>query len=180
MELETLQYPIGRFSWNGESDPQIREEWLGIIAGTPDELRRVTAGLSEDQLDTPYRPGGWTVRQVVHHYADDHINSYVRFKLALTEDVPTIKPYSEPAWGELPDARLGPIEPSLALLTALHQRWIAAWRALTPSDWQRAFIHPRSGATVSVERLAAQYAWHGRHHVAQIRALGQRSGWTEN
>jgi len=180
MELETLQYPIGRFSWNGESDAQIRDEWLRIIESTPDELRRVTDGLSEEQLDTPYRPGGWTVRQVVHHYADDHLNSYVRFKLALTEDVPTIKPYSEPLWGELPDARLGPIEPSLALLTALHQRWIAAWKALAPSDWQRTFVHPRSGSTVSLERLAALYAWHGRHHVAQIRALRQRSGWTED
>ena len=177
MEPEALQYPIGRFSWNGEGSPEIRAEWLRIIEATPAELRRAVSGLSDNQLNTPYRPGGWTVRQVVHHYADDHMNSYMRFKLALTEDTPTIKPYSEPAWGELPDARLGPIEPSLVLLTALHQRWMAAWRALAPADWQRTFIHPRSGSAVSLERLAALYAWHGRHHVAQIRSLRARSEW---
>jgi hypothetical protein len=180
MELETLQYPIGRFSWNGESSPQIRDEWLGVIEATPAELRRVVAGLSERQLNTPYRPEGWTARQVVHHYADDHMNSYMRFKLALTEDTPTIKPYSEPLWAELPDARSGPIEPSLDLLAALHQRWVAAWKALAPVDWQRTFIHPRSGSAVSLERLACLYAWHGRHHVAQIRALRERSGWAED
>jgi hypothetical protein len=178
VDLETLQYPIGRFSWNGESSAQFRDEWLNAIEATPAELRRAVGGLSEDQLDTPYRPGGWTVRQVVHHYADDHMNSYMRFKLALTEDAPTIKPYSEPLWGELPDARMGPVEPSLILLAALHQRWMAAWRALAPSDWLRTFYHPRSGNTVSLERLAAQYAWHGRHHVAQVRALRLRNGWT--
>jgi hypothetical protein len=179
MNLESLQYPIGRFSWNGESSPQIRGEWLRVIEETPAELRRTVAGLTGEQLDTPYRPDGWTVRQVVHHYADDHMNSYVRFKLALTEDAPTIKPYSEPLWGELPDARLGPIEPSLNLLAALHLRWVAAWRALAPPDWLRTFHHPRSGSEVSLDRLAALYAWHGRHHVAQIRALRVRSGWTD-
>ena len=179
MDLETLQYPIGRFSWNGESSPQIRDAWLRVIEETPAELRRVVAGLTEVQLDTPYRPDGWTVRQVVHHYADDHMNSYVRFKLALTEDTPTIKPYSEPLWGELPDARLGPIEPSLNLLAALHQRWIAAWRALAPSDWLRTFRDPRRPEPAPLDRLAALYAWHGKHHVAQIRALRVRSGWQE-
>jgi hypothetical protein len=180
VDLETLQYPIGRFAWNGESSAQFREEWLSAIETTPAELRRAVSGLTDDQLDTPYRPGGWTVRQVVHHYADDHMNSYMRFKLALTEDAPTIKPYSEPLWGELPDARMGPVEPSLILLAALHQRWMAAWRALGPVDWLRTFYHPRSGNTVSLERLAAQYAWHGRHHVAQVHALRLRNGWTGN
>jgi hypothetical protein len=178
VDLETLQYPIGRFSWNVESSPELREERLQIIEDTPAELRRVLAGLDEDQLNTPYRPDGWTVRQVVHHYADDHMNSYIRFKLALTEDAPTIKAYSEPLWGELPDARTGPIEPSLTLLTGLHQRWAAAWKALAPSDWMRTFIHPRSGKAISLDGLAALYAWHGRHHVAQVRALRTRNGWT--
>ena len=177
MDLETLQYPIGRFFWNGEAGEELREGWLKDIESTPAELRRSVAGLNATQLDTPYRPGGWTVRQVVHHYADDHMNAYVRFKLALTEDTPTIKPYSEPAWGELSDARIGPVEPSLILLTALHQRWLAGWRLLAADDWKRAFVHPRSGNTVSLERLGAQYSWHGRHHVAQIRALRNRSDW---
>jgi hypothetical protein len=177
MDLETLQYPIGRFSWNGDTDPQAREQRLRVIETTPAELRRAVSGLTGVQLDTPYRPDGWTVRQVVHHYADDHMNSYIRFKLALTEDSPVIKPYSEPAWGDLPDARTGPVEPSLALLAALHERWVGAWRALAPEDWPRTFVHPRNGSTVSLDRLAALYAWHGRHHVAQILALRTRNGW---
>src|SRR5580698_7127231 len=177
--LEELQYPIGRFDWTGRTTQSDRSEWLQIIANTPSSLRAAIAGLTPEQLDVPYRDGGWTIRQVVHHYADDHMNSYIRFKLALTEDAPTIKAYSEPLWGELPDARMGPIEPSLALLTALHQRWIAAWKALAPSDWMRTFIHPRSGKAISLDGLAAIYAWHGRHHVAQVRALRTRSGWAE-
>lgn len=178
-DLASLQYPIGRFSWDVECSPALRDERLRVIEATPAELRRAVSGLAEDQLDTPYRPDGWTVRQVVHHYADDHMNSYIRFKLALTEDSPTIKPYSEPLWGELPDARTGPIEASLILLTGLHQRWVAAWRALAPDDWTRCFVHPRSGKSVSLDVLAAMYDWHGRHHIAQIRSLRARRGWTE-
>jgi len=128
--LETLQYPIGRFVWDCEKNAADRAFWLQIIAQTPDEVRRVVADLDDRQLDTPYRPGGWTVRQVVHHYADDQLNSYVRFKLALTEEAPTIKPYGGALWAHLPDARQGPIEPSLTLLAALHERWVAAWTAL--------------------------------------------------
>ena len=178
MDLENLQYPIGRFCWNGENGSQDHNEWLRTISDTPGEVRRAVVGLTQEQLDTPYRPGGWTVRQVVHHYADDHLNSYLRFKLALTEDGPTIKPYREESWAELPDARLGPIEPSLRLLAALHQRWIEAWRALEEPDWLRTFYHPKRGA-VSLEQLASLYAWHGRHHVAQVRALRLRSGWRD-
>jgi DinB superfamily len=178
MDLETLQYPIGRFNWTIGNGSAHHEEWLQTIAGTPGEVRRVVSGLNEEQLDTPYRPDGWTVRQVVHHYADDHLNSYVRFKLALTEDAPAIKGYEQALWAELPDARQGPIEPSLVLLAALHQRWVEAWRALADPDWQRTFVHPKRGP-VSLEQLAAVYAWHGRHHVAQVRALRLRNGWTE-
>jgi hypothetical protein len=174
---EKLQYPIGRFEWDVEDLPGAREEWLRVIENTPGELRLVVDGLSESQLATVYRPGGWTVRQVVHHYADDHMNSYIRFKLAVTEDAPVIKPYSEPGWAELPDSRLGPVEPSLRLLEGLHSRWVAAWRALDEAGWQRTFVHPRSGKAVSLVQLACLYSWHGRHHVAQIRALRERSGW---
>ena len=178
MDLETLQYPIGRSSSYVENGSQKRDEWLRVIGDTPGELRRVVSGLSDEQLDTPYRPGGWTVRQVVHHYADDHMNSYVRFKWALTEEAPAIKTYGEALWAELPDARLGPIEPSLSLLAALHERWIEAWKALSGSDWLRTFYHPKRGS-ISLEQLAALYAWHGKHHVAQVRALRVRNGWTE-
>jgi hypothetical protein len=174
-ELESLRYPIGQFRWDDASGS--REEWLAVIDDTPKELRRAISGLGDSQLDTPYRPGGWTVRQVVHHYADDHMNSYMRFKLALTEDGPVIKPYSEPSWAELPDARLGPVEPSLALLAALHLRWVAAWRNLKEEDWSRTFKHPRRENPISLEQLARLYCWHGRHHVAQIRALRRRNSW---
>jgi hypothetical protein len=174
IDLETLRYPIGRFSWNEISGS--REEWLSAIRDTPAQLRRAVRGLNEAQLDTPYRPGGWTVRQVVHHYADDHLNSYIRFKWALTEEAPMIKGYSEALWAELPDARQGPIEPSLTLLAALHERWMAAWNALKEPEWQRVFRHPTRG-NVRLEQLAALYAWHGWHHVAQIRALRERNGW---
>ena len=176
MDLETLQYPIGRFNWDiGDAAPN-RSAWLQAIAETPAGVRRVVGGLTDAQLDTPYRPEGWTARQVVHHYADDHLNSYCRFKLALTEEAPVIKPYSEPLWAELPDARTGPIEPSLLLLEALHLRWVAAWRALSESAWSRTFNHPRRGL-VTLDQLAAIYAWHGKHHVAQVRALRVRNGW---
>lgn len=177
MDLADLQYPIGRFSWTVDLDPALRERRLQTIESTPAELRRAVAGLKDAQLDTPYRPEGWTVRQVVHHYADDHMNSYIRFKLALTEDTPTANAYSEPLWGELPDARTAPIEPSLMLLTGLHQRWIAAFRALMPEEWSRGFVHPRSGKTISLDQLAAMYDWHGRHHVAQIQSLRLRNSW---
>lgn len=176
MDLETLRYPIGRFCWSSEIGPGSRDQWLRAIEDTPGQLRRVVSGLTVEQLDTPYRPGGWTVRQVVHHYADDHLNSYVRFKLALTEEAPAIRPYGEALWAELPDARLGPIEPSLALLAALHLRWIEAWRALPEADWLRTFYHPKRGP-VTLQQLASLYAWHGQHHVAQVRALRVRSGW---
>ena len=176
MNLEALQYPIGRFRWEPANAARQRQEWLQMISATPAELRDAVAGLGEEQLDIPYRPDGWTVRQVVHHYADDHMNSYVRFKLALTEDAPVIKAYSESSWAELPDASRGPIEPSLRLLEALHERWVAAWRALQEPQWLRTFQHPKRGA-VSLEELAALYAWHGRHHVAQVRGLRSRNGW---
>jgi hypothetical protein len=142
----------------------------------PARLREVVTGLSDDQLDTPYRPGGWTVRQLVHHLADSHINSYVRFRLALTEDEPTIKPYNEGLWAELEDARGLPVDVSLKLLEVLHTRLVALLRSLTPCDWERQFRHPESGI-VSLDRNVALYAWHGNHHVAHIARLRERMQW---
>ena len=175
--MEALQYPIGRFRWTGASTPEARSNWIRTIAATPATLRDALAGLTAEQLDVPYREGGWTVRQVVHHYADDHMNSYVRFKLALTEEAPLIKGYSESSWAELPDARTGPVEPSLQLLDALHVRWVMAWESLQEAEWERTFIHPVRGP-VSLDHLAALYAWHGQHHVTQIIRLRERNGWS--
>lgn len=146
------------------------------IARTPANLRSAVQGLSTKQLDTPYRPGGWTVRQVVHHLPDSHMNSYVRFKLALTEDEPTIKPYAEDRWAELSDTKATPIETSLTLLDSLHARWVALLRSLDSEQWKRNFRHPELGP-VSLEKSLALYAWHGRHHVAHIRNLREREGW---
>jgi hypothetical protein len=174
--IEDLQYPIGRFEWPAKPAGDHRSESLRIIAATPSALRDAIAGLSPEQLDVPYREGGWSSRQVVHHYADDHLNSYVRFKLALTEDAPLIKGYLQASWAELPDACTGPVAPSLQLLAALHERWVTAFESLSETEWERTFVHPVRGP-VSLNQLAALYAWHGRHHVAQINRLRERQGW---
>jgi hypothetical protein len=139
-------------------------------------LRGAAAGLDNQRLDTPYRPGGWTVRQVVHHLPDSHLNSYVRFRLALTEDEPIIKPYDESRWAELTDARTAPVEISLAFIESLHRRWMLLLRSLAPADLARQFRHPELGV-VSLDRNLALYAWHGRHHVAHITSLRERMGW---
>jgi len=171
-----LRYPIGKFSFPTAVTPQERDEFVEQIAETPARLRAVLNGLSAEQLETPYRPGGWTVRQVVHHVPDSHMNSYVRFRLALTEEEPAIKGYLEDRWAELSDARTAPVDISLALLDNLHSRWIALLASLTDRDWKRTFRHSELGL-VSLERNAALYAWHGRHHVAHIAALRDRMGW---
>ncbi|HLN04185.1 MAG TPA: bacillithiol transferase BstA [Bryobacteraceae bacterium] len=171
-----LQYPIGRFAWSGPNSEDDRKRYIGEIEQAPSRLRAVVAGLSDAQLDTPYRPGGWTVRQVVHHVPDSHLNSYVRFRLALTEPEPTIKPYDESRWAELTDAKTAPIEMSLALLESLHSRWILLLRGLKQNDFAREFRHPELG-TVSLDKNLALYAWHGRHHVAHITSLRERMGW---
>ena len=171
-----LQYPIGRFQWRGESSEEDRRRYVDEIELAPAHLRAAVAGLSNEQLDTPYRPGGWTVRQVVHHVPDSHLNSYARFRLTLTEDEPTIKPYDEGRWAELTDARTAPGEISLALLEALHSRWVLLLRSLTPADFARRFRHPELG-TVSLDKYLALYAWHGRHHVVHVTSLRERIGW---
>jgi hypothetical protein len=174
---EDHRYPIGRFEWDGGGSGARIVGWIGEIAAAPEQLRAAVDGLSAGQLDTPYRPGGWTARQVVHHLPDSHLNSYVRFRLALTEPEPAIRPYDEARWAELVDACTAPVEVSLALLESLHGRWILLLRSLEPADWQRTFRHPEIGL-VTLERTAALYAWHGRHHVAQITSLRRRMGWT--
>jgi hypothetical protein len=175
--MEDLRYPIGQFRYEGEPDEQRLGQWIDEIAEAPSNLRAVVAGLSADQLDTPYREKGWTVRQVVHHLPDSHLNAYTRLKLALTEDAPVIRPYDEARWAELPDARQGPIEISLNLLESLHHRWVLLLRQLTPADFRRQFMHPEHGRPFQVQESLALYAWHGRHHVAHIASLRRRMAW---
>lgn len=171
-----LRYPIGPFKLEGEVTPERRSEWIDAIAAAPASLRAAVSGLSDQQLDTPYREGGWTVRQVVHHLPDSHANSYMRFRLALTEANPTIKPYSQQLWADLVDARTAPIEPSLQLLEGMHCRWVILLRSLSPADFARTFLHPENGP-MTLDRNLALYAWHGRHHVAHITSLRERMGW---
>ncbi|MFO7247081.1 MAG: bacillithiol transferase BstA [Thermaerobacter sp.] len=170
------RYPIGRFQFDADRAPELRAQWIEDLAQAPALLRQAVAGLNDRQLDTPYREGGWTVRQVVHHVADSHLNAYVRLRLALTEERPVIKPYSEKAWAELSDARTAPVDSSLALVEGLHQRWVALLRSLRPDDFARTFQHPETGEQ-SLDRLVAFYAWHGKHHAAHIRSLRERMGW---
>lgn len=170
------RYPIGKFDGQAPGNVQERERLIRDIELTPDQLRTAVEGLSEKQLDTPYRQGGWTVRQVVHHLPDSHLNSYVRFKLALTEDEPTIKPYQEDRWAELADSKNTPIEVSLKLLDMLHKRWVNLLRSFGAEDWNRTFRHPEIGV-LTLDKTLALYAWHGRHHVAHITALREGMGW---
>lgn len=170
------KFPIGKFNGQPPANEQERQKFLRDIEETPSNLRAAIKGLSEQQLNTPYREGGWTVRQVIHHVPDSHLNSYIRFKWALTEDVPTIKPYYEDRWAELPDSRNTPVEVSLTLLDSLHQRWTNLLHSLSNEDWKKSFRHPELGV-VSLEKALALYAWHGRHHVAHITALRERMGW---
>jgi uncharacterized damage-inducible protein DinB len=165
-----LKYPVGKFSFQAPATQHQREAWIAEIAAAPAKFREAVAGLTEQQLDTPYREGGWTVRQVIHHVPDSHMNAYIRFKLALTETDPIIKPYDEAAWAELPDNRDTPIEVSLALLENLHTRWVSLLRALTETDFARQFRHPEMGV-MPLDKSLALYAWHGRHHLAHITTL---------
>jgi uncharacterized damage-inducible protein DinB len=169
------RYPIGRFERPAELSPEGRARALAVLASAPGELRAAVAGLDDEQLDTPYRPGGWTVRQVVHHLPDSHLNSYLRFKLGVTEDTPRIGTYREAAWAELADARL-PIEVSLRLLEALHERWVALLHSFDDEAWRRLIDHPEVGL-MRLDQLLALYEWHALHHVAHIRSLRDRQGW---
>jgi hypothetical protein len=174
--MDDLRYPIGRFRFEPAVTEDSRRTDVASIESAPGRLREAVAGLSPDRLDTPYRPEGWTVRQVVHHVADSHVNAYVRFRLALTEQEPTVRPYDEVAWAELPDAVGAPPEISLALLDHLHVRWVRLLRALTPVEMERTLRHPDHGIW-TVDHLLQTYAWHGRHHVAHITSLRERENW---
>jgi uncharacterized damage-inducible protein DinB len=176
LQDDLLRYPIGKFDSSREVSAEVLEQSLQQLEALPGLLRQAVQGLSDSQLNTPYRTGGWTVRQVVHHIADSHLNSYTRFKLALTEDTPTIKPYQEQLWAELPDSRQEPVEVSLTLLEALHHRWLVVLRSLSVPDWQRSFLHPESGK-IPLAKAAALYAWHGRHHLAHITNLRELRKW---
>ncbi|MGE5111132.1 MAG: YfiT family bacillithiol transferase [Acidobacteriaceae bacterium] len=167
-----LSFPIGKFEWSGPNSDAQRAAFIADIATLPQKLHAAVSGLSESQFDTPYRPGGWTVRQVVHHIADSHMNAYIRFKLALTETQPLVKPYDEKAWAELPDSKL-PIEVSLKLIDGLHERWAVVLRNMKPADFDRELKHPELGI-VHLDRYIALYAWHGKHHVAHITSLRER------
>jgi len=169
------RFPIGKFSYAGPPSQEQKKQFLDDIEQTPARLRAAVRGLSDSQLDTPYRDGGWTVRQVVHHVPDSHLNSYVRFKLALTEDDPTIKPYLEDRWAELADSRQ-PIENSLMMLESLHRRWMVVLRNLSEADWKRTFRHPELGS-MTLEKTLALYSWHGKHHVAHITTLREKMEW---
>lgn len=171
-----LSYPIGPFEWAESVDAAARAEALRQIAAAPGGFRDAVRSLNDAQLDTPYRPGGWTVRQVVHHVADSHMNAYIRFRLALTEDDPVIKPYSQNAWAELYDARNLPVEPSLVLIGGIHARWVALADSLPEDAFSRAFFHPERGR-VPLGINLAMYAWHCRHHAAHITRLRERMDW---
>ncbi|MCC7477061.1 putative metal-dependent hydrolase [bacterium] len=171
-----LRYPIGNFVPDSEANEALRRAHIDALEALPAQLRAAVRGLSESQLDTPYRPGGWSLRQVLHHVPDSHINAYTRFKLALTEERPTIKPYLEERWAELADTRLAPAELSLQLLEALHARLVLLLRSLDSAAFNRPLLHPDSGEH-DIDWLLQLYAWHGRHHTAHITALRQRIGW---
>ncbi|MCD9023107.1 putative metal-dependent hydrolase [Cohnella sp. NL03-T5] len=175
-DLEKSMYPIGKFEYDGNVSPEQRQQRIDELAQTAARLRNAVEGLSDTQLDTPYRPGGWTVRQVVHHVADASMNGFIRAKLALTEQQPLVKTFEENDWVELADTKQLPVEPSLKMLEGIHERMDALLRSLPPESFSIAFRHPDSGLN-PLDRLLAYFAWHGKQHAAHITSLRQREGW---
>lgn len=177
-DLEVLKYPIGKFVRGTKADTQERRrDCITAIGSFPRDLNGVVSGWSNERLDTPYRPGGWTVRQLVHHIADSHSQTLQRFKLALTEDKPVIKPYRESLWAEHIDARTMPTEPSLAIITGSHARWVVLMRAMNASEWERVFVHPEQQRELALSEALELYVWHSAHHLAHITRLKERMGW---
>jgi len=176
MTPDDLRYPVGKFSMPATVTPAERKAYIEELASAPQNLRQAVRGLNDAQLDTPYREGGWTVRQVVHHLPDSHVNAYIRFKLALTEEKPQIRTYEEALWAALPEAKSAPVELSLLFLETLHARWVAAERALPEASFRRTFRHPVLG-DVALDQQLAHYAWHCRHHIAHITTLRKRMSW---
>jgi len=175
-QLDTLRYPVGHFQAPAENGVAERATYIETLRRLPERLKAAVAGLNDMQLDTPYREGGWTVRQLVHHVADSHANAYVRIKLALTEEWPTIKPYEEAEWAKLADSQL-PVDVSLDLLTALHTRWVALLESLGEADFDRGYVHPATGKKQAIGEVIALYSWHSRHHTAHVTELRSRMGW---
>ncbi len=176
-ELQKLQYPIGKYITPAEYTAESMNQWMEVIRDTPEQLITLVAHLTYEQLSTPYRPGGWTLRQLVHHIADSHINAYSRFRFALTEDAPTIKPYAQEHWATLYDAEFGDIQLSLQLVTALHARWYLLVTHLTESQWNRTYIHPDFQEPIQLREALAMYAWHSLHHLQQLRNLIEHKQW---
>ena len=174
--LEDLRYPTGKYQPQPFSEKQ-KEDWLNDLKFLPQELELAIQNLDEARLQTPYREGGWTVQQLVHHIADSHINAYMRFKLGLTENNPFIKPYEEKEWANLDDVNTVPINVSITMLHALHRRWVATLKALSDEQWQRTVFHPEQKKEMTLWFLLGMYAWHGKHHVKHITALRERNGW---
>ncbi|HVS31425.1 MAG TPA: putative metal-dependent hydrolase [Thermoanaerobaculia bacterium] len=174
--MSDLRYPVGRFEPRHTLTSEQRRSLIGEIAAAPQRMREAVRGLGDSELDTPYRDGGWKVRQVVHHLPDSHMNAYVRLKFTLTEQEPVIKPYDQETWAMLPDSQLTPIATSLTLLDSLHERWTTLMTSMAPADFQRKFTHPEHGL-MTLDWLVAMYAWHGRHHVGHIASLRERKGW---
>lgn len=176
MNLEALRYPVGRYTMPSEVSPDEMQSAREIIKAFPAKIAQAVAGLSATQLDTPYRPDGWTIRQVVHHCADSHMNAYVRFKLTLTEETPTIKPYKEALWAMLPDSRMEP-SVSLSLIDHIHHRWGTIMEHMTPEQWQLSFYHPENGKTQTLAQASQLYSWHCQHHLSHILRLKESKGW---
>lgn len=175
--MQNLSYPIGLYEYEGPHTPTQRAALIAELQSLPLRLREAVSDLNDEQLDTPYRPGGWTVRQLLHHVPDSHANGYIRTKLALTEDTPTIKPYEEQHWAELSDTFVLPVEAALSLLEALHLKWVAVWQSMSEEQYQRGYFHPASQQTVSLDEQLGLYAWHSKHHLAHITALRERMAW---
>jgi uncharacterized damage-inducible protein DinB len=176
MDLEKLKYPIGRYQVEDNINKSSIDNWIKEIESLPQKLSAAVKGLKQDQLQTPYRPDGWTVQQVIHHIADSHMNAYIRFKLTLTEEKPMVKPYDEKLWAELPDTKLVDINVSLDLIKSLHERWIALLKQLNAEELNKEFLHPESGMK-NLKETICHYAWHGNHHLAHITSLKQRMKW---
>jgi hypothetical protein len=175
--LEQLKFPVGKFQAPEIFTTDLLQQNMQELATLPQKLKDAVAGWSEEQLDTPYRPGGWTIRQVIHHLADSHMNGLSRIKLALTEENPTVKPYHEDLWAELADSKLMPVEPALQIIEGVHAKWVMLLQHIHGEQWQRVFTHPQHGKTFTIAYQTAMYAWHGKHHLAHITQLKSRMGW---
>lgn len=175
--LEKLKYPVSKFSMPEKVDQDTIMQWINDIEILPQKLREAVKGLNEEQLNTPYRPDGWTVKQVVDHIGDSHLNSYIRFKLALTEENPVIKPYEQDKWADLEEYNLLSVEDSLHFVESLHKRWVVLLKTLKDSDWEKTFFHPETQKKVTLKRNLGIYAWHSKHHVAHITSLRKRNNW---